>query len=379
MSGHPTDIGRTPKHVFVFHVEDPLRRDVGAGHVSACCVHHTFRLSRCAAGIEHEQRVLGIQRLDRKLIGRAGHHFLPPHIASWNHVDGVPGPLVNNDFLDTRSSCQRIVCILLQRHDRSSTISSVCRNQHSRLRVIDSIPERLRAESSKHDVVCDAHARTSEHGHGKFRHHTHVDRRAVTFLEAERLQDVRETAHFLVKHRVTQRADVARFAFPKDCDLVFPGWIAQMPIKAIVGKIRLSTHEPLGERRVPFEHLSPGLEPVQFRRDIGPETFRIIERALRNGVIHLEAVNVCVPGKFGTRREYSLLLEQGFDICFSHRNSLKEARSREARSQNELFLILASGFSASGFFVLFTSISRSVRNSSGCTDSIAPERYLRER
>src|SRR5581483_11096026 len=119
-------------------------------------------------------------------------------------------------------------------------------------------------------------SRTGQHGDRQFGSHAHVNCDAIAFFHAERLQNVSELLHLTVQLLISNRANVARFALPNNCGLVFPVCL-HMAVEAIVGEINLSADEPLRPWIVPFKDFAPLLEPVQFARNAPPELFRMLD------------------------------------------------------------------------------------------------------
>ena len=60
MPGNPADIGGAEVDVVVVKVEDQLAGVGCVGQIAAGGVHHALGLARGAAGIEEQQRVLGV-------------------------------------------------------------------------------------------------------------------------------------------------------------------------------------------------------------------------------------------------------------------------------------------------------------------------------
>ena len=125
MAGDPADIGSAPIRVFILQIENPLRGDVHACHVTTGRVNHPLRLSRSAARVQHEKRMLGIQRLCGMLPRHLRGEFMPPHISAVDHVDGLAGTLVHHHFLNRGRVCQRLVCVLLERHYKTLDCESL--------------------------------------------------------------------------------------------------------------------------------------------------------------------------------------------------------------------------------------------------------------
>ena len=151
-------------------------------------------------------------------------------------------------------------------------------------------------------------ARTSEHGDGKLGDHRHVDRYAVTLLDAHFFQDVSELADVAVEFPVGQDATFAVFTFPDE-----GGFVAvlalDMAVETGLGNVELATDKPLGVGAIPFEDFVPFLAPDEFLGVGRPETFRVgVSAAVKVGLI-----GVSLGGKFGGRLETTLFGEQAVD------------------------------------------------------------------
>ena len=182
-----------------------------------------LRFTCRTAGVEHEQRMLGIQRLSRGYTGHFAHLLMPPEIPGWSHINRLTRSLINDDAFNGRRAGQRIIGIFLQRHNRASAISTVGRNQDAGLRIIDSVAKGLRAEPAKNDIVSYTDPGARQHRNRQFRNHPHVDRRAIALLDSERLENVGEAADLVMQHLIADCADIPRLAFPENRDFVFSG------------------------------------------------------------------------------------------------------------------------------------------------------------
>jgi len=67
VAGHPSDIGCTPKSIFLSKIENPFRCDVGSNSVSTGCMQDAFGLSSGSRSVEQVERMFGVQRLGRAL------------------------------------------------------------------------------------------------------------------------------------------------------------------------------------------------------------------------------------------------------------------------------------------------------------------------
>ena len=90
-----------------------------------------------------------------------------------------------------------------------------------RLRIVDAVAQRFGGEAAEDDVVRDADPRAGQHRDRQLRNHAHVDRDAIAFLDAERLQHIGEPADFVMQLLIGQRANFAGLAFPDDRGFVF--------------------------------------------------------------------------------------------------------------------------------------------------------------
>ena len=155
---------------------------------------------------------------------------------------------------------ERVVHVLLERHDGAAAEAAVGGDDQLGLRVLDAVGDGLRAEAAEDDRVHRADAGAGEHGDGGLGHHGQVDEDAVAGLDAVALEDVGEAADLVVKLFVGEGALFARLAgsgglaFPDQRGLVGAGG-AQVPVEAIVADIELAADEPLGVGLLPFQHL----------------------------------------------------------------------------------------------------------------------------
>ena len=150
-----------------------------------------------------------------------------------------------------------------RRHYRAPSIPTIGGNQQLALRVIDTIAKRIRTESTEHDAVWCADARTREHRDRQFGNERHVNGDAITFLDTERSQNVRERTDLTIKIEVSQRPAIAGLTFPDDGGLVAARG-SDMAIDAVDRRIDLPADKPLGVWRIgPVEDLRPRATPFE--------------------------------------------------------------------------------------------------------------------
>ena len=152
--------------------------------------------------------------------------------------------LHDDDVLDRRRACQRLVGHLLERHDLAAAIAAVGGDEQPCLRVVDAIAQRLGAEAAEDDAVDGADAGAGEHRDRQLGHERHVERDAIALLDAERLQDVGELADLAMEIEVGQRAAIAGLAFPDERGLV-AARRADVAIEAVDADVELAADEPL--------------------------------------------------------------------------------------------------------------------------------------
>ncbi len=280
MAGHPAKIRRAPEHVIFAQVEDHLRRRVRADEISAGRVHDALWFSRRAGCVEDVEHVLRIHRLWRTVRRGRRHQLVIPEIAAGGHRDGnraSAAALIDDHVLDGFRSCHRFVSHLLQLHDAAAAKAAVRGDEQAALRVVDAIAQRFGAEAAKHHAMNGADARAGQHRNRQLGHERHVDRDAVAFFRAQRLENVRKLRHVALQIEVRQRALVARLAFPDDRRLVTAA-VPDMTVDAIDAGVDLSAHEPLRVRRLPVEDLRPRPRPFKLGGQARPIRFRIVRR-----------------------------------------------------------------------------------------------------
>src|SRR5262249_39680897 len=100
--------------------------------------------------------MLGIEMFRRAHAGHLVHPCGPPEIPAFDHIYGLTGSLADNDLPDRRRIRQRVVRVLFQRNDSAPSVRTVGGNQDLRLRIVDTVAERLGAESAEYDVMSDS-------------------------------------------------------------------------------------------------------------------------------------------------------------------------------------------------------------------------------
>src|SRR5215467_5741993 len=141
-----------------------------------------------------------------------------------------------------------------------------------------------------------ADAGAGEHGNRRLGNHGQVNRDAIAFLDAARLQHIGEAAYFGVQLLVGKLFVVLRIvALPQDGRLVAA--LGKMPVDAVVADVQRAVLEPF-DRHVAeviggVLDLAERLDPVETLGLLTPETVRILDRSrvhfLVLGFVHVGA------------------------------------------------------------------------------------------
>src|SRR6185295_16521632 len=114
--------------------------------------------------------------------------------------------------------------------------------------------------------------------------------------------------------RVGEAPDLARLALPDDGGLVLAG-AGHVPVEAVLGQVQGAVDEPFGKGRVPLQDPVPLPRPLESRRLLAPEALRVLDAALVEGAILLEALDVGLLLELWRGREDAALLEGRVDVA----------------------------------------------------------------
>ena len=146
-------------------------------------------------------------------------------------------------------------------------IAAVGGDEHLGLAVLDPPGERLGAEAAEDDRVRRPDPGAGEHRDRPARGPSACrSRRRRPCSTPSPLSTLANLRHLALQVLIAEHAAVAGLALPDQRGLVLVRPLA-MAVDAVVRGVELAADEPLGERRLPVEHLLPGLEPVE---DLAP-------------------------------------------------------------------------------------------------------------
>ncbi len=276
-------------------------------------MHDALRFSGRPAGIQDEKGILGIQRGCIASVGRGVHQLLPPVVAASLHLDRGSGSTAHDGMFYGGAVFEGLIHVFFEGKRGSLAVSAVGRNDESRLGIVDPVLECLGREAPENDAVRGPDPGAGQHRNRKLRDHRHVDRHAVPRDQPEGFQDICKPAHLAVQLLKGQGAGVARLALPDDgCLVLSPG--GKVSIQAVIGNVRLSPDEPLGERGLPFQDLLPRFEPMQLLCDGGPEFFRVLGRRAGQTVIVPAALDVRAAAEGRARPDQPALAQDRVDV-----------------------------------------------------------------
>ena len=93
---------------------------------------------------------------------------------------------------------RRRINIGLEPHTFAATHTFVCGDDNIRFAVMNTPCQRLGRETTEHHGVNCPDSRAGQHGHRCLGNHRHVNRYAIAFLRAQRLEGIGEFANTLV-------------------------------------------------------------------------------------------------------------------------------------------------------------------------------------
>ncbi len=315
MPGNPANVSRAKIDVLLVVVEHVLVRNRRINHVAGGRVKNPLRLPRGTGGIKYEKRVFGIHLLARAISGNSGHRLVPPQIAPFLHLASNPGFFGYAPHDDagfhlslhlSRRTRHRLVRVRLHRNGLGTPEGTVCRNQSLAVRINNPVGQGFCGKTAEHNRVHRPDPGARQHCYGRFRHHGHVNRYAVPFVDPAVLENVCKLANLLVQRTEGYGGILPGFVpFPNDRGLV--GSDIEVPVDAIVTNVCLCSREPLDRDRslpaviIMASYLIPLREPMKTLRQFGPKTFGIVYASLIKGQVIVHASDVRSFGNAGWR------------------------------------------------------------------------------
>ena len=288
MAGDPAHVGRAPVDVVVAHVEDPLRGVRRIGQVAARGVHDARRLAGAAAGVQQEERVVGVHGLagEVHVQGEVFDEVMPPDVAVGGHLHVVEVGVVHHHHMGHGGALfEDGVQIGLEGLDLAGADGGVGGDDDLGLGALDTAAHfGIAGEDGRMD---GADTGTGQHGDDQLGDHGHVQGHTVTLVDVQGAQGVGHTADLGIEHLVGEAAHVHfLFALPDEGGLVAAAG-DEVAVDAVEGGVELGAGEPsvLVPRFVGLQYLVPALEPVdQLRCACTPEVIGVFQSSPADGV-----------------------------------------------------------------------------------------------
>ena len=281
-----------------------LAQVVHAHQVAAGGVDHALGLARGAAGVEYEERILGVHHLGVAVDVAALLDVVEVLLALAGEGDGrVAGPgaaAVDDDVVHGGEVTHGLVHDGLQRDLLAAAIREVGADHHLGPGVLDAGPQGQGAHACVDHAVDGADAGAGQHGDDALGGEGHVEDDAIALLHAQALEGVGEAVHLAVEAVVGEGALVTVLAHPQDGGLVAPVAV-HMAVDAVHGGVELAAQEPSVVGSLEAEDFGEGLVPVQALGLVAPEGGGIF---LSQGLLHLVVDGGLLgqPAAHGNRR-----------------------------------------------------------------------------
>ena len=191
VAGDPADVGGAPVHVFSgMMIEDVLEGVRHLREIPTRGVHDAFGLAGSARCVQQEQQLLGVHRFSNTRAACLRHQFVVPVVTARLHRYFVAAAANNHNVFDTWRGFERSIRMGLQRKHLTTAPTTIGRNQHFGLCIVNAVGQRLRGEPAKNDTVRRTDACTCKHCHNCFRNHRQIDIHAIARHHTESLEDI---------------------------------------------------------------------------------------------------------------------------------------------------------------------------------------------
>ena len=186
---------------------------------------------------------------------------MPPNVPTFFHRDFCIRPIEHNTGFNRWRFFQRFIYDIFECEYFATSITTVSCKLYFGTGIIVTIRNRLSGKPRENHTMNCANPSTGQHSKSEFRNHRHVNRNDISLLHTGFFKRIGQPTHFTMKFSVSKRTHIARLTFPDNGCLV--RIFCQIPIKAIVRDIRLSTDEPLRIWLFPFQCFIKCFEPMK--------------------------------------------------------------------------------------------------------------------
>ena len=249
--------------------------------MAAVVAHHAFGLAGGAGGVQHIQRIGGGQTGTGRRFG-ARYGLAPVHVTPRNQIGMALLALQDQTVLDlVAGQCQGLIEQRFVGNQAPRLKAAGCRHHQFGLRSVDAFGQLGRGETAEHHRVNGADAGTGQHGHGRFRHHRHVNHHAVAFFHTQLFKGAGHACHFVTQSAIAVAAFAAAERRVVDQCVLIAATRFDVAIERVVAGVDTPAGKPAVKRcAAVIEDGIPGLLPVQVLGLLGPERRGVSEGAL---------------------------------------------------------------------------------------------------
>ncbi len=162
VAGDPTHIGSAEEHIALLDLEHVTEAVVGIDHVATHGVHHALRLTRAAAGIQDEERVLGIHGFGGAIRVDFLQLIVQPHIAVLHHVYRPFHAFGHDHLFHALALLQGLIHHCFHGHLFGAAEHAIAAKHGHGFGIIDTIGQALRTETTEHHAVYGPDPRTRQ-------------------------------------------------------------------------------------------------------------------------------------------------------------------------------------------------------------------------
>ncbi|MNO96543.1 hypothetical protein D3C76_882170 [compost metagenome] len=276
MADHPTDIGNAPPHIAGLHAVDMAHGIAQRHGIAAVFPDDALGFAGGAGGVHDVQRVGGGQLHRRHRAGR-GHGFEPVQVAAFDQRR--PGLRTLQHQHLARLVLGQLQGTIHQRFvlDDPVELQPARGGQQQRgPGIVDAQGQFVGGKATKHHRMHRANAGTGEHGHGRLRHHGHVDDHPVALLDPKLAQQAGQARHLVAQLVVAELLLAAGHRRVVDQRSLLATALLDLMIKGQVAAVEPAVGKPLVGAVGVFSKGLQGLAvPGQVVSLFGPEGGRI--------------------------------------------------------------------------------------------------------
>ena len=276
MTDHPAHIGNAPPHVTGVHAVDVAHGITEGDSVATVLTDDALGFARGTRGVHDVKRVCRFQ-LDRRHRLGIYQRLLPVKVAVWLQPGASLGPLQHQHL--ARLMVSQLQCAVDQRLvlDHPIEFQAAGRRQQQRWpRIIDTQGQLVGCKATEHHRVHRTDTRAGEHGHGRLRHHRHVDDHSIAFAHPQLAQQTGQARHLVTQLVVAERLLHAGHGGVVDQRRLLATAQLDLPIEGQVAAVQAAVSEPaMGAVRVFLQRQGGFAVPGQMFGLFGPEGSRV--------------------------------------------------------------------------------------------------------